>query len=367
MASAPCAHCKTRCGPIVARGLGRLCYERLRRQGRLGEYPTMSRAGISYKTRKHHITPEIHELIREVYQSDTGGGQVRDLCLRTGLPAYTVSRYARAQGWLARQPKEPDWRPEELRLLKEYARYAPAGIRKKLLEHGYRRSETGIVLKRKRLGLLRDLGGVSATRLGNLMGVDSHNITDAIKQGLLRAERRETNRTAAQGGDAWFIRPGDIREYIVKNIHDIDIRKVDKYWFVELLTSAPAPARKRRPDDGTMELPFGPGKAAPQEGAPPAVPYDEIHADDDYFYCERMRCTLRKVICVRRQTEVLTGGDGHVMIECRNCSQGLQVAAELGVTATPPQARDLKNRPMIHARRTYHGKKERTQLAGNPS
>lgn len=365
-----CKHCNTRCGRIVGRGLGERCYYELRRQGRLQEYPTISRAGIAYKRVKHVITPDIHEQIREVYQSDTGGGQVKELCRRTGLPKHTVCRYARAQGWLAKQKKEPDWTAEELRLLKEFARYAPEGIQKKLQQHGYRRSITGIVLKRKRQGLLRDLGGISATRLAMRMGVDSHNIIDAIAQGLLPAERRQTNRTSRQGGDTWFIRPGDIRDYIIGNIHDIDIRKVDKYWFVELLAGSGHP-RKHAHADATLPIPFGPGKRELEQGQEqderPDVPYDEIHTDDDYFYCERMKCTLRKTICVRRQTEVLTGGDGHIMIECRDCKQGMRVAAELGITVEPPQARDLKCRPMIHARRTYHGKKERTQLAGNLS
>lgn len=39
----------------------------------------------------------------------------------------------------------------------------------------------------------------------------------------------------AQGGDIYFIRDKWVRDFILAYIAEIDIRKVDKYWFVDLL------------------------------------------------------------------------------------------------------------------------------------
>ena len=44
------------------------------------------------------------------------------------------------------------------------------------------------------------------------------------------------NRTPQQGGNAWLIKDKDVRDFIVNNVNLIDLRKVDKYWFVGLLT-----------------------------------------------------------------------------------------------------------------------------------
>ena len=69
------------------------------------------------------------------------------------------------------------------------------------------------------------------------LGVDDHFITRAIETKKLRAQRRGTHRTNRQGGDIYFIRDAWVRNYILNYINEIDIRKVDKYWFVDILTN----------------------------------------------------------------------------------------------------------------------------------
>jgi hypothetical protein len=190
----------------------------------------------SFKNPKYPITPEIHEQIVRVYQRDTGNGQVKALALRLGYPRWKITRYAIYAGLIAKQKKEPNWGPKEIKILKQYAHRTPEKIQKHLRRAGFQRSMVGIVLKRKRLRLPANLGGISATQLSYCLGVDIHNITRAIKMGKLKAEYRETHRTTAQGGDIWFIRADDIKKYILAWLHEIDIRKVDKYWFCHLLT-----------------------------------------------------------------------------------------------------------------------------------
>lgn len=194
-------------------------------------------AGQNLKRVKFPITPEIHVAIEKVYKRDTGNGQVAALARRLGYPRWRVTRYAVNQGWVPKQRKEPDWAPQELKILERNAHLGPDAIQRKLKVHGYHRSITGIVIKRKRMRLLRNLDGQSANALADCLGVDLHFIMRAIREGRLKASRRGTKRTPQQGGDMYYIKDKHARDYVVGNIHEIDIRKVDKYWFVDLLTN----------------------------------------------------------------------------------------------------------------------------------
>lgn len=195
-------------------------------------------SGKSLKQIKWPITPEIHERIKTIYQRDTGNGQVAALAKSLGYPRWKLSRYAVGQGWVPKQKKEPDWTGEEVHILQLNGHLSPVTIQKKLTKYGFTRSVTGIVLKRKRMRLAQNLDGHSSRALAECLGVDSHFVTRAIKTGRLRAMKRGTSRTKQQGGDIWYIKDKNIRKYIIENVHEIDIRKVDKYWFVDILVNA---------------------------------------------------------------------------------------------------------------------------------
>lgn len=165
-------------------------------------------------------------------------------------------------------------------------------------------------------------GGISASALADRLGVDEHVVECAIIEKRLRASRTQH--------PGWCIRDADIATYIIANLHEIDLGSVDKEWFVQLLTGIPRqqrPATKDRPAPEQVLIPFG-----------------SIHIDSNYFLCARLHCTLRKTVCIRRQTEVLKDGTGHIMIECWACEQGHKIAAELGVTVINPQPEDLRHK-----------------------
>lgn len=185
---------------------------------------------------KYTITPEIHEKIKAVYLGAPARGQVKALAKKLQLPPWKISRYALRHGWIQTQKKPPLWSEQELSLLKSKAHLTPERIQIHLKKNGFKRSLTGIVLKRKRMRLLSNLKGQSATQVALCLGVDSQFVTRAIKAGELTANRRGTDRTDAQGGDMFFIKDSAIKKWIVENIHYIDIRKVDKYWFTDILT-----------------------------------------------------------------------------------------------------------------------------------
>lgn len=192
-------------------------------------------AGQSFKPVKWVITPQIHAMIEKIYKRDTGNGQVAALAKRIGYPRWKITRHARVQGWIAKQKKEPDWSWKEITILEQHAQYSPERIQIKLKAAGFSRSVTGIVLKRKRLRLPSKLEGYSARALALCLGVDDHFVTKAIKAGRLKAKMRHTHRTEQQGGDIYFIKDGAVRDYIINHLNEIDIRKVDKYWFVNIL------------------------------------------------------------------------------------------------------------------------------------
>lgn len=214
-------------------------------------------SGRSRKPVKWQITPLIHEQIRRVYLQGTGNNEVNRLAASLGLPRWKISRYAQRQGWLAVQRKEPDWIPREIKILETHAHLVPERIQHYLKKEGFARSLTAIVLKRKRLNFLQNLKGQSATSLAVCFGVDMKTVQRWILQGRLQAKKRGTARTPRQGGDMWFIMDRDIRDFILTYPEFIDLRKVDKFWFIDLL------AGKR-----TGEATWGPAARKDSEGLP---------------------------------------------------------------------------------------------------
>lgn len=188
--------------------------------------------------RKYFFTLEIDECIRRVYRTNTGNGEVNELARRLGMPRWAVQKRAREIEAYEIKIKEPKWSEKEIQVLERVAHTQPEAIRRHLKKHGFNRSTTGIILKRKRLRLLKNLEGYSATNLAGCFGVDVKTITRWINLGYLKAKRRGTARTEKQGGDQWWVKEKSIKSFIVENIGLIDIRKVDKFWFVDLLIGA---------------------------------------------------------------------------------------------------------------------------------
>jgi hypothetical protein len=53
----------------------------------------------------------------------------------------------------------------------------------------------------------------------------------------LKAKFRGTARTEQQNGDIYLIREKDVRRFILERPTDIDLRKVDQLWFLDLITN----------------------------------------------------------------------------------------------------------------------------------
>lgn len=199
----------------------------------------MSTGGMQGRWGKWRFTPtqdaEIFRIYREV-QPVGRNSAVKDLARRWDLPRWKVSRRARDIGAYEPRIKEAPWSESELHILELNALLSCEVIQRKLKARGYKRSITGINLKRKRMNFRAQQIPCSSRAVAECFGIDSHAVSRWIEKGLLKATKKGTGRTPQQGGDEWHIKDKDVRQFVIENTGLIDIRKIDKFWLVDLLT-----------------------------------------------------------------------------------------------------------------------------------
>lgn len=188
--------------------------------------------------RKYTFTDRIDQLIRETYLSrsrDNSRFSTRLLAKKVGIPHWALKKRAQELG-LART-KELPWSESELEILARHAWMSHERIRLKLKAAGYARTTTAIQLKLKRMRFKHDASFYSAKSLADALGIDPHAVARWIKQGHLKASTRGTARTDQQNGDIYLIHEKDVRRFILQHPTDIDLRKVDQLWFLDLITN----------------------------------------------------------------------------------------------------------------------------------
>jgi predicted site-specific integrase-resolvase len=192
----------------------------------------------AHRRRKYVFTPQIDQLIREIYlnqpDAKTRPG-IRVLAKKVGMPHWALKKRARELG-LARTKEKP-WSDAELEILARYAWMSDERIRLKLKQAGYARTATAVHLKLKRMKFKHDGNFYSANSLAEALGIDNHVVSRWIKSGHLRAQLRGTRRTDAQHGDVYLIHEKDVRRFIIEHPTDVDLRKVDQLWFLDLITN----------------------------------------------------------------------------------------------------------------------------------
>jgi hypothetical protein len=186
--------------------------------------------------RKYHIKPEWDPMIQKTYQNITGKGEIKALAERLKIPRQILTYYARKKGWCQISLKNPPWSAEEDQALEHLARYCPETIARKMKKLGFNRSVSGIQIRMTRMRHIQNLNGMPAVSVAEILGVDSKFVTRKIQQGKLRATRRGTNAPR----DEYWILPHNLRKYIIENVHEIDFRKLDKYYVTDLLANGNA-------------------------------------------------------------------------------------------------------------------------------
>jgi hypothetical protein len=152
--------------------------------------------------------------------------KIDELMSLTGAPRWKVKKWATELG-LARQ-KEPRWTQEDEEYLeRNISRKSLADIAKHL-----ERTKTAVKLKAKRLGLNKTIEGYTMRGLCMALGCDHHKVEKWLHAGWLQGKRRGTERTTQ---DYWYFTDRNIRKFIIEHPTEIDQRRVDWLWVVDLL------------------------------------------------------------------------------------------------------------------------------------
>ena len=230
-----------------------------------GVYGQAGQLGLKQAGRRERSVPvgtAYDDQIKERWPFLSGRGAVAALAAELGLRRHTVSQQALALGLTLPHRKEPPWTPAEEELLRRAPVNNPDAAVKFFAAHGFKRSPSAITVRCKRLGVSRRRQDVfSARAAARILGVDDKTVTIWCIKGRITASRRGTRRLPQQGGDLWTIQPADLRRFILDQLDVIDIRKVDKFAFVALLTETGATADPVEPAEcGTSRARRGVGQ-----------------------------------------------------------------------------------------------------------
>jgi hypothetical protein len=180
---------------------------------------------------KYKPTPALDEIIREAYRKQRAGdrGALSKASREIGWPRDAVCKRGAELG--VARVKELPWSTVEEDVLEQFGHMAPSGIQRQLGRAGYFRSIGAIQVKLNRNRIKGNLDGYSACKLADALGVDAHKVLLWIRRGLLRATRR-------QGGEIFWIPRREVKRFVLRAPEEIDLARVEKIWFLDLLTAS---------------------------------------------------------------------------------------------------------------------------------
>lgn len=185
---------------------------------------------------KYKPTPSIDDVIREAYRKQRAGDRsaLGKASHELGWPRDAVCKRGAELG-LARVKERP-WSIAEEDILERFGHMTPSALQRQLAMGGFKRSIGAIQVKLNRNRIKRNLDGYSACKLADAFGVDVHKVLLWIRRGLLRATRRGTSRAMNQGGDVFWIPRREVKRFVLRAPEEIDLARVEKIWFLDLLT-----------------------------------------------------------------------------------------------------------------------------------
>lgn len=216
-------------------------------------YRMAMKIGVTAARGQRIIAPEgFDDRLRAFYENDKGRkkGELNAFADKQKMPRWWVSHRARKLGLVIPHKKEPPWTAAENLLMQRVPLHDPDRCAAIFREHGFQRSPTAIVVRAKRLDLSRRYREtLSATAVSKILGIDGKQVTAECINGRLKAEKRPTKRLNQQGGDPWSITPADLRSYILQYLERIDMRKVEKFAFIQIVAGEPLekPPEKKAP------------------------------------------------------------------------------------------------------------------------
>lgn len=200
--------------------------------------------GINKKQRVDAIiAPEgFDDALRAFYQNGDGKkrGECNAFADQMKVPRWWCTKRATKLGLVMPHKKEPPWTAAEDALMREVPLHNPDKCAAIFRARGFVRSPTAITVRAKRLDISRRFNeGLSATQAAAILSLDPKNFGTMCARGEIAACRRNDKRQEQQGGHRWIIQPLDLRRFILANLERIDLRKVDKFAFVQLVSGQP--------------------------------------------------------------------------------------------------------------------------------
>lgn len=186
--------------------------------------------------RRWTTSVHIDDTIRRYYAGRPIKGGVERLGRQVGRPGRWVSHRARQLGITPPRFAPLPWSSDEDDLLRKLATRAPSTISKQFARAGFKRTPAAILHRLTKRHIDRtDDDHYSGRQLAELMGVTSNVVSGWIAKGWLIAKMKGTTREH----DTFRIHRLAVRRFIIENVGTIDIRRVEKHWFVDLIAGSP--------------------------------------------------------------------------------------------------------------------------------
>lgn len=224
------------CLPLLPGRTAASIYNRANQMG-LRSTPLLKKNGMPRE--RWSTNEQMDRVIRDVYSRAPKKNDINRLAATLNRPRWWVSARARRLGCVTPRFKEPLWTEAEDALIAANASRRSETLVKLLQRQGFKRTASAVTVRLKRLGQPTgknaDIDHYTGNALAGLFGVDRSTVKGWIVRGLLKAGRRGTERTEANGGDEYRIHRRDVRRFVIENVAAFDIRKVEKHWFIDML------------------------------------------------------------------------------------------------------------------------------------
>lgn len=158
---------------------------------------------------------------------DGSSERIDELQRRLGVPRYVILRWASQLG-VTRRSQDHWWTPKEIEYLKRHFQRDKAEDIAKHLGC----TVMSVRHKAHRLGLSQPRDeGYTLTALCEGLGCHYTKAKRWCDQGWLKGERRANHGST----DPWTFTPKQIRDFIIAHPEEIDLRRVEKLWFIDIL------------------------------------------------------------------------------------------------------------------------------------
>jgi len=183
--------------------------------------------------KRHVWTAHDYELLRTYY--DGKSASIKKLEGLTGASHNAIKQKAIGLRLTKRQ-KPPDWSQEEYdKLAKLAPDYSPNQIAKKL-----KRSENAVSIKLYRMNICPNgRSWYTVQDLIDIFGVNFKTVQKWVESGKLQAERYKSE------NGFWKVTPEDLRQFVIRCPLELQGRKVDMVFLVDLLANYQANGKEK--------------------------------------------------------------------------------------------------------------------------